>query len=107
MTCPMKKLRRLGQRAVAYVSCAIYDAAIAVGVSCQPSPIPNGMRPAWLIPSERSPVSLTLSDIDLEDKTCQLSVGPVLVLMSPLQVNHALLTKLGEGFKAKFSEINV
>jgi tetratricopeptide (TPR) repeat protein len=99
--------QRLAQRAIAYISCAIHDAARRVGLSCRASPIPNGRRPAWLIANESMPVSLTLSDIDLSDRTCQMSIGPVAVALGGLPIDMALLARLLEGFKAGFGTISV
>jgi len=54
---PDQEAQKLAQRAIAYVSCAIYDAAQAAGLSCWPSPIPNGRRPAccWKARGHRYP----------------------------------------------------
>jgi tetratricopeptide (TPR) repeat protein len=97
----------LKRRAVAFLVCAIYDAARSSNLPCMVSPIPNGQRPAWMVEGERSPVSLTLSDIDMDDRTLQMSIGPVMVALHSLPVNKAPLEKIMNGFRNKFSEIMV
>jgi tetratricopeptide (TPR) repeat protein len=98
---------RLKRRTVAYLCCAIYDIAKSIGIPCMTSPIPNGMRPAWMFQGERSPVSLTLSDMDMSDRTLQMSIGPVVVALHSLPVNKVPLKKLLEGFRDKFNDIYV
>lgn len=102
-----EEAQRLLLRAVAYVSCAIYDAARSAGLVCRASPIPNGRRPAWLIGNEPMPISLTLSDIDISERICQLCIGPMAVRVSAQPVNRPLLARLLEGFEARFSTISV
>lgn len=105
---PGPEAERLAQRAIAYISCAIYDAATAAGLSCWASPIPNGRRPAWLIAQEPAPISLTLSDIDMADRTCQMSIGPVVFAVRQQAAAHtSVLAQLAAGFKARFSTICV
>ena len=48
---------------IAYISCAISEVAVRAGLSCQPFPVTNGCRPAWIFEGEKSPIPLTLSDI--------------------------------------------
>jgi hypothetical protein len=98
---------RLALRAVAYISCAIYDAAWSAGWTCQASPIPNGRRPAWILDGERSPVSLTLSDIDLSEKQCQFTIGAVMTQIGKPSGDRAQWEKLHAAFKARFSNITV
>jgi hypothetical protein len=101
-----EEVKKLGHRIIAYISCAIYDAAIFSGLKCQPSKIPNGLRPAWMIEGESAPVSLTLSDIDPTDMTCQLCIGPVMVIADSIINNKRLyLSTLLNGFEAKYSNI--
>ena len=105
---PGPEAERLAQRAIAYISCAIYDAALVAGLPCRVSPISNGRRPAWLIAPEPAPISLTLSDIDIADRTCQLSIGPVMFAVRRHAAAHTgVLTQLAAGFKAQFSTISV
>ncbi len=104
---PNDEANRLAKRAIAYVCCAIYDAACSAGLTCQPSEIPNGSRPAWILEGEKSPVSLTLSDIDLSERTCQMTIGAVLVSMKEPSSDPAHWEKLREAFNARFSEIIV
>jgi hypothetical protein len=104
---PDDEANRLAQRAIAYVCCAIYDAARSAGLFCQVSEIPNGHRPAWILEGERSPVSLTLSDIDLSERTCQMTIGAVLVSMDEPPSDRVRWENLHAAFKARFSEITV
>jgi tetratricopeptide (TPR) repeat protein len=104
---PNDEANRLAQRAIAYISCAIYDAACSAGWSCHASPIPNGRRPAWILDGERSPVSLTLSDIDLSERNCQLTIGAVMMEMGKPPGDRAHWKKLHAAFKNRFSEITV
>ncbi len=94
-------------RAIAYICCAIYDVAVSAGVSCLPSPLPNGRRPAWILEGEKSPVSLTLSDIDTTERTCQMTIGAVLMAVGEPQGNRTLWEKIHTGFKTKFSNITI
>lgn len=98
---------KLAHRAIGFISCAIYDAATTMRLFCKPSPIPNGRRPAWILENEKSPISLTLSDIDIEDRTCQLSIGPMITMLGTPPGDRDRWEKLHTGFKTKFSEINV
>jgi len=104
---PDDEAKNLALRAIAYVSCAIYDAAIAAGLFCQPSPIPNGRRPAWILEGEKSPVSLTLSDIEVLNRTCQMTVGAMLTLIGEPPSDRTHWEKLHAAFKARFSNICV
>ena len=104
---PHDEANRLALRAIAYISCAIYDAACSAGWPCQASPIPNGRRPAWILDGERSPVSLTLSDIDLSEKRCQFTIGAVVTQIGEPPGDRAHWEKLHVAFKVRFSEITV
>jgi tetratricopeptide (TPR) repeat protein len=104
---PEQEAKRLALRAVAYISCAIYDAARIAGLPCQPSPIANGRRPAWLIAGERVPVSLTISDVEVSQRACQMSVGPMIFFVDELPGNVSLLARLLQGFTARFGTIRV
>ena len=104
---PDEEARRLCNRAIMYIACAIYDAATAVGLFCQASPIPNGRRPAWYIRGEKVPVSLTLSDIDISDRTCYMTIGAMLVSLDGTPSSRTHWEKLQAGFSARFREICV
>jgi hypothetical protein len=104
---PDEEAENLAQRAIAYISCAIYDVAFTAGLSCQPSPIPNGRRPAWILEGERSPVSLTLSDIDKSKRTCQLTIGAVVTAIGKPPSDRNRWEKLHAGFMALYGEITV
>ncbi len=104
---PHEEASDLALRAIAYISCAIYDVTITVGLSCQPSPISNGRRPAWILEGERVPVSLTVSDIDESDRTCQMTIGAMLIAVGEPPSDRTRWEKLHEGFKTKFSVITV
>ena len=98
---PDEEANRFAQRAIAYLSCAIYDAACSAGWSCRLS-IPNGRRPAWILDGERLPVSLTLSDIDLSEKIFQFTIGPVVKEIGKLPGDRAQWEKLHAAFRVKF-----
>lgn len=97
---------KLMPRLVAYVCCAIYDVAKGALLACQPSPIANGLRPAWLLEGEQAPVSLTLSDIDEDERYYQLSIGPI-VSWSGRTPNPATWERLRTAFEAKLGDICV
>ena len=103
---PDREARNLARRAIAYISCAIYDAAIYAGLDCQPSRIPNGRRPAWILEGEKSPVSLTLSDIDESERTCQMTIGAMMTSLREPPRGRGHWQKLQAAFKARFSEID-
>jgi tetratricopeptide (TPR) repeat protein len=98
---------RLRLRAAVFLSCAIYDAALAAGLACAFSPVLNGQRPTWMLEGESSPVSVTLSDTGMSDRTLQMSIGPVVVSVGNLPVNKVPLRKLMEGFQKQFNDIYV
>jgi hypothetical protein len=102
-----EEAKNLGKRAIAFVCCAIHDAAIHSGLNCRPSEIPNGLRPAWILEGGNVPVSLTVSDIDPSDKTCQLTIDDMVFFMSKSPGEQNRWRRLLEGFKAKFKEITV
>jgi len=104
---PHDEARNLALRAVAYISCAIYDVTINAGLLCQPSPIPNGRRPAWILEGERVPVSLTLSDIDESDRTCRMTIGTMSIAVGEPPSDRTRWERLHESFKGKFSVITV
>jgi hypothetical protein len=96
---------RLDTRARAYIACAIYDAATAAGLRCEPGP-PHGRRPAWFLPGERMPVSLINAGFDTSDKTCFMEIGAGMMTMGgPPGGGYA--KQLAAGFRAHFSEISV
>jgi len=107
-TLSAKEAVRVEQRASAYIACAIFDAAVAAELFCQVSVLPHGLRPAWRIQGERTPVSLLYSDLDLSDSTFFLIIGPAPVaLAAPQQSGADYWAKLLTGFQARYSEINV
>jgi len=99
--------KRLGLRAVAYIACAIYDAATNAGLNCQAFEIPHGRRPSWLIDGEKMPISLILSDIDISDRTCQMTIGTVAVAIGVPPSGGTHWLKLLAGFYVRFSNIYV
>lgn len=99
--------KRLGLRAVAYVACAIYDAATSAGLSCQASDVPHGRRPAWIIEGERAPISLTLSEIDDSDRTCRMTIGASAIALRAPPSSRTHWERLQAGFKDRFSIIRV
>jgi hypothetical protein len=102
-----EEARKLCKRSIVYIACAIYDAAQAVGLPCQPSPIPNSQRPAWYIPGEQSRVSVTLSEIHDEIRICHMLVGAMIteVGVAPGSTEH--LNRLKAGFEDRFRVITV
>lgn len=104
---PGEEARSLALRAIAYIACAICDAAISAGLFCQASEISNGRRPAWILEGERVPVSLTLSDIDESDRTCQMTISAMVMAVGIGSSGRTYWEKLHAAFKAKFSDITV
>ncbi len=99
--------RRLLLRAVAYLACAIYDAAVYAKLACWPSPVPHGRRPAWFFENEVVPIALTLSDLDLDSQTCQFSIGPVVHVATQAHSQGKHWKKLKTAFQEKFDKITV
>ena len=99
--------KNLTARAIVYLACAIYDVAINTGLRCQPSPIPNGRRPAWILEGERSPISLILSEVDMENRTCQLTIGAMMTMVGEPSSDRKRWEKMQVGFQIQFSEICV
>jgi hypothetical protein len=102
-----EEAKRLGLRTVAFIACAIYDAATTAGLFCRASEIPHGRRPAWFIEGAKMPISLTLSDIDFSDRICQMTIGTMAVAIGAPPSSRTHWEKLQAGFKAKFSNISV
>ena len=99
--------KKLAHRAISFVSCSIYDAAEHMGLKCKPSPIPNGRRSAWFFEYEKSPISLTLSTIDMSERTCQMTIGPMITVLGDTPGDITCWEKLHTGCMTKFSEIKV
>jgi len=99
--------RKLGLRAVAYIACAIYDAATNAGLGCQAFGIPHGRRPSWLIDGEKMPIALTLSDIDISGRTCQMTIGAMAVAIGAPPSGRTHWERLLTGFRVRFSDIHV
>jgi tetratricopeptide (TPR) repeat protein len=99
--------KRLGLRAVAYIACAIYDAATTAGLNCQAFEIPHGRRPSWLIDGEKMPISVTLSDIDISDRTCQMTIGAMAMAIGAPPSGGTHWEKLLTEFQVRFSNISV
>ncbi len=53
------------------------------------------------------PISLTLSDIEVSDRTCQLTIGAMVMAVQAPRAGDTRWAKLLEGFKARFSDISV
>jgi hypothetical protein len=66
----------LDTRVRAFIASAIPDAAVAAGLACQAGP-PHGQRPSWFIGGGSMPVSLVQGAFDVEQKKCQVTVGPI------------------------------
>lgn len=95
----------LDTRARGYIACAIYDAALTAGLTCQSGP-PHGQRPSWLFPGERIPVSLINAGYDLTEKTCFMQIGPGMMMGGPSSSGN-FAKRLVAGFRAQFREIHV
>ena len=104
---PEEEAQRLCRRAVAYVACAIYDAATAAGLYCRASSIANGRRPSWQIKGEAVPVSLILSDVDLEARTCRMTIGTMVTTLEEQTRRGMHWEQLHTGFRARFQSITV
>jgi tetratricopeptide (TPR) repeat protein len=102
-----EEAERLCKRAVVYVACGIYDAATAAGLYCRASAIMNGRRPTWQIKGEAVLVSLILSDVDLETRTCQMTIGAMVTQMGKAPSSWTHWEQLHAGFRARFSSITV
>ena len=98
---------RLCLRAIAYVACGIYDAAFIGGLCCQPYPIRHGRRPAWLIEGEKMPFALTLSDTDVAERICQMSIGVSMFSMSAPPTGGPHWETLLMGLRIGFGSIRV
>lgn len=97
---------RLDTRARAYVACAIYDAAITAGLTCQPGS-PYGQRPSWIFRGESMPVSLINAGFDVADKTCFMQIGQGMIMISGPYRGGRYIKQLIEGFRAQFGKIDV
>lgn len=96
----------IDSRIRAYIACAIYDAAIAGGLSCREAP-PHGQRPAWFIENRRIPTTLMQAGFDTDERTCWLQIGPGMVLLDQAQDTGRIPRKLALAFKRHFAEITV
>jgi hypothetical protein len=102
-----KEAQRIERRALAYIACAIYDAALAGGLLCRAYEVPYGLRPSWLIEDEKIPISLVYSDISAPDKSCELLIGTYISVIREPPSGGSHLAKLLTGFRVKYSEIIV
>jgi tetratricopeptide (TPR) repeat protein len=104
---PDEEGRNLALRAIAFISCAIYEAAITAGLSCRRATESNGRRPAWIFEGEKSPVSLILSDINESERTCHMTIGAMIMSLREPPGDKTPWKKLHTAFKAQFSNICV
>jgi hypothetical protein len=94
---------RLDTRARAYITCAVYDVVVAVGLKCTPGPN-HGIRPTWRIGKDSFPLTLVDAGFDVSDRTCFMRIGPPAILMGqPHVIGHA--EKLVTGFESEFSKL--
>ncbi|KAA3659946.1 MAG: hypothetical protein DWQ04_20800 [Chloroflexi bacterium] len=98
---------RLDRRTRAYITCAVYDAAKSAGLFCQPSETPYGRRPAWFVEGEKTAISLINAAFELSESNCLLEIGPTVREVRAQQKSGVYWEKLLDGFKNKFSSINV
>lgn len=97
---------RLDTRARAYVSCAIRDAAIGAGLSCEAGP-PHGQRPSWKIAGEGVPTSLMTAGFDVGKKVCWMHVGPTLGIGGRPSGSESVAAGLAKGFQSHVEQITV
>ncbi len=97
---------RLDSRVRAYVTCAIYDAAISTGMSCQPGPS-HGQRPSWLIAEQNIPISLVSAEFDNSERVCRLLVGPIMTILKSGMPRgpDPVARKLAQAFQSCFARI--
>ena len=95
---------RLDSRLRAYIACAIFDAARHAGLKCTEGP-PQGRRPSWIIKGCEIPIGLQQAGFDVKEKSCLLSVGPIILGRSrcPETISVALMN----GFFKKFTMLRV
>lgn len=96
---------RLDTRARAYASCAIRDAAIGAGLSCEAGP-PHGQRPSWRI-AGGIPISLMAAGFDVGEKICWMRVGPTLGIGVMASGSESVAAGLAKGFRSHFKQITV
>lgn len=95
---------RLDTRARAYVSCAIRDAAIGAGLSCETGP-PHGQRPSWKIAGAGVPVSLMAAGFDVGEKVCWMHVGPTMGSGGRPSGSESVAAGLAKGFQSHVARI--
>lgn len=95
----------LDTRARAYIACAIYDAATAAGLFCQPD-YHHGQRPSWNIEGERM-ISLVNAGFDVSNKTCFMTIGPGMLRTKESLMVERYCNGLIEGFQTLFRKIRV
>lgn len=96
----------LDTRVRAYITCAIYDAAVAAGLKCQPGP-PHGRRPSWLIAGCRGYTSLAGAGFDADEKVCWLQIGPGMLSRDELLSEDQVAQRLAHSFQKQFAQISV
>jgi tetratricopeptide (TPR) repeat protein len=104
---PPAEAKKLAQRAIAYMSCVIYDLTVCANLACQPSPFPNGQRPSWNIQGTDYAVSVVLTDIDETDRTCRMSIGSFLHVRHTPPLDKVILEKLEAVITRKISSVSV
>jgi hypothetical protein len=96
---------KLDSRLRAYIACAVYDAASKAGLTCTQGP-PHGRRPSWIIEGDLAPYGLQAAGFDVSQKTCWLSVGPIMARGGGGSSSH-ILKALAESFRRHFSKLTV
>ena len=97
----------LDTRARSFIACAIYDAAVAVGMPCTPGPA-HGIRPSWHIATGHPPASLVSGSFDQQNQTCHYTLGPVLMGGNPASLSLGVVAEiLARGFAERFRKITV
>lgn len=96
----------LDTRVRAYITCAIYDAAVAAGLKCKPGP-PHGRRPSWLIAGRRGYTSLAGAGFDAGEKVCWLQIGPGMLSRDDFSSEDQVAQRLAHSFQKQFAQISV
>jgi hypothetical protein len=103
---PAQEARALAARAIAFISCAVFDAAQDACIGCAPSPVPHGRRPAWLLQGASMPISIMETYVDVTERQCEIGIGPCMIIQGePKPVGPQLLERLEAGFVARFQEM--
>ena len=96
----------LDTRLRAYITCAIYDFAVAAGLGCLPGPL-HGQRPSWQIAGHSGYTSLIGAGFDTDEKICWLQIGPGMMDLNESLSGNKVTQQLSLSFKQHFAQISV